>query len=149
MQDRIEKVIELKAPVARVWRALTDHTEFGAWFRVDVKKPFVVGQVSPGVTTYPGYEGMRWEANIVAMEPERLFAFEWCPYEHDDDREFASAPKTRVEFRLEPTATGTRLVISESGFNGIPDDRRRVDALRANTQGWDIQAGNIAQYVEP
>ena len=148
MQDRIEKVVELAAPVARVWRALTDHKEFGAWFRVDLKGPFVLGKVSLGVTTYPGYEGMRWEANVVAMEAERLFAFEWCPYEHDDYRDFASAPKTRVEFKLEPTKKGTKLVITESGFDNIPDAKRRVDALRSNTQGWDIQAKNIAQYVE-
>ena len=32
--DRIEKTIEVKAPVSRVWRALTDHREFGTWFRV-------------------------------------------------------------------------------------------------------------------
>ena len=36
MNDRIEKTIELKSPVSRVWRALTDHREFGAWFRVTV-----------------------------------------------------------------------------------------------------------------
>ena len=148
MQDRIEKVVELAAPVARVWRAVADYKEFGAWFRVDLKGPFVLGRVSLGVTTYPGYEGMRWEANVVAMEPERLFAFEWCPYEHDDYRDFASAPKTRVEFKLEPTKKGTKLVITESGFDNIPDAKRRVDALRSNTQGWDIQAKNIAQYVE-
>ena len=148
MQDRIEKVVELAAPVARVWRALTDYKEFGSWFRVDLKGPFVLGEVCLGVTTYPGYEGMRWEANIVAMERERLFAFEWCPYEHDDYRDFASAPKTRVEFKLEPTKKGTKLVITESGFDGIPGDKRRVDALRSNTQGWDIQAKNIATYVE-
>jgi len=149
MQDRIEKVVELAAPVARVWRALTNHEEFGAWFRVDLKGPFVVGETSLGVTTYPGYEGMRWEANVVAMETERLFAFEWCPYEHDATLDFASAPKTRVEFKLEPTKKGTKLVITESGFNAIPDHKRRVDALRSNTQGWDIQAKNIAEYVEP
>jgi uncharacterized protein YndB with AHSA1/START domain len=148
MQDEVEKVVELAAPVSRVWRALTNHKEFGSWFRVDLEGPFVIGQVSLGVTTYPGYEGMRWEANVVAMEPEQLFAFEWCPYEHDDYRDFASAPKTRVEFRLEPTKKGTKLVITESGFNGIPDDKRRVDALRSNTQGWDIQANNIAKHVE-
>jgi uncharacterized protein YndB with AHSA1/START domain len=148
MQDRIEKVIELAAPVARVWRALTNHEEFGAWFRVKIDDPFVLGEISRGVTTYPGYEGMRWEANVVAMEPNEVFAFEWCPYGHDDDRDFASAPKTRVEFRLEPTAKGTRLAITESGFNAIPDDQRRVDAIRSNTQGWDIQAKHIAQYVE-
>lgn len=147
MQDRIEKVIELAAPVARVWRALTNHEEFGTWFRVKLEGPFVLGEALRGVTTYPGYEGMRWEANVVALTPNELFAFEWCPYEHDDYRDFASAPKTRVEFRLEPTANGTRLAITESGFNSIPEGRR-VDAIRSNTEGWNIQAKNIAEYVE-
>jgi uncharacterized protein YndB with AHSA1/START domain len=148
MRERIEKVVELAAPVARVWRALTNHEEFGTWFRADIEAPFVVGQVARGVTTYPGYEGMRWEAIVVVMEPDRTFAFEWCPYEHDDYRDFASAPKTRVEFRLEPTKKGARLVITESGFDRIPDDKRRIDALRSNTEGWDIQARNIAVHVE-
>jgi uncharacterized protein YndB with AHSA1/START domain len=148
MKNRIEKTIELAAAVPRVWRALTDHREFGAWFRVDLHGPFVLGEVSTGVTSYPGYEGMRWEANIVAMDQERLFAFEWCPYEHDDYRDFASAPKTLVEFRLEPTEKGTRLAITESGFENIPDGKWRVDAIRSNTQGWDIQAENIARHVE-
>lgn len=148
MQDRIEKSIELKAPIARVWRALTDHEEFGEWFRVKLDGPFVVGEVSSGRVTFPGYEGLKWEATVVAMEAERLFAFTWCPYAHDEGRDYSQAPKTLVEFRLEPMANGTRLAISESGFNALPDDALRVDALRSNTQGWNIQAGNIAAYVE-
>ena len=59
MIDRIEKTIEIKAPVSRVWRALTDHREFGAWFRVRLEGPFVPGQVSRGQITYPGYEHYR------------------------------------------------------------------------------------------
>ena len=46
MADRIEKRIELKAPVARVRRALTDYREFGEWFRVKIEGPFVPGEVS-------------------------------------------------------------------------------------------------------
>ena len=42
--DRIEKRIELKAPVSRVWRALTDYREFGQWFRVNLEKPFAPGK---------------------------------------------------------------------------------------------------------
>ena len=148
MTDRIEKVIELSAPLARVWRALTDHKEFGIWFRVELEGPFVVGQISRGRTTYPGYEGMKWEATIVAMEPERLFAFKWCPYEHDDDRDLSQMPQTLVEFRIEPTSTGTRLVISESGFDALPDDKRRLDALRSNIQGWEEQMRSLAAYAE-
>ena len=68
MEDRIEKTIELTAPVARVWRALTNHEEFGVWFRVKLDGPFVVGEVSRGRITYPGYEHMKWEATVQAME---------------------------------------------------------------------------------
>ena len=53
--NRIEKRIELKAPVSRVWRALTDYREFGQWFKVKLDGPFLVGQVSRGRITYPGY----------------------------------------------------------------------------------------------
>jgi len=62
MDERIEKRIERKAPVSRVWRALTDHREFGEWFRVKLDGPFVTGQVSRGQITYPGYEHVKWEA---------------------------------------------------------------------------------------
>ncbi len=43
IEHRVEKQIELKAPVARVWRALTDYREFGEWFRVKLDGPFVPG----------------------------------------------------------------------------------------------------------
>lgn len=147
MQDRIEKSIELMASVERVWRALTDHEEFGEWFRVKLDGPFVVGDVSRGQITYPGYEHMAWEAEVQAMDPERLFSFTWCPYGGDPDVDYSDEPKTLVEFRLEPTPDGTRLVISESGFAALPDEPRRVDALRRNTQGWTGQVKNITAHV--
>ena len=148
MQDRIEKHVELKAPIARVWQALTDHEEFGDWFQVKLDGPFVVGEVSTGQMTYPGYEHMKWEATVQTMEPERLFVFTWCPYAGYPDIDYSNEPQMLVEFRLEPTSNGTRLDISESGFNALPDDARRVDALRSNTQGWNEQVKNIAAHVE-
>ena len=148
MDDRIERTVELKAPIARVWRALTDHKEFGEWFRVDLDGPFVVGEVSRGRITYPGCEHMKWVAQIKTMETERLFAYTWCPFDVDPDTDSAQEPQTLVEFRLEPTSSGTRLVISESGFSALPDDERRVDALRRNTQGWNGQVKNIAAHVD-
>ena len=30
---------DIAAPVDRVWRALTDHTEFGEWFRAKLEGP--------------------------------------------------------------------------------------------------------------
>jgi len=62
--DRIEKRIELKAPPARVWRALTDHREFGEWFRVKLEAPFVPGKSTRGRITYPGYEHLIMEVAV-------------------------------------------------------------------------------------
>ena len=148
MQDSIEKSLELKAPVARVWRALTDYTEFGEWFRVKLEGPFVVGEISLGRITQPGYEHIKWEAMVLVMEHERLFSFEWYPYEFGPEIDYSDQPKMLVEFRLEPAPGGTRLEIKESGFDALPDDTRRIDAFRSNTRGWNEQARNIAAHVE-
>ena len=84
MPDRIEKEIEVKAPISRVWRALTDYKEFGEWFRVALEGPFAPGQLVRGKVLYPGYEHLTWEAIVQKMEPERLFSFTWHPMKDDN-----------------------------------------------------------------
>ena len=146
-QDRIEKQIELEAPVARVWRALTDHREFGQWFQVNLEGPFVPGQTSRGQITYPGYEHLKWEAVVQKMEPERLFSFTWHPYAVDAQKDYSREPSTLVEFRLEPKGAGTLLTLTESGFSKLPADRR-LEAFRMNDGGWAEQMKNIEHHVE-
>jgi len=153
--NRIEKRIELKAPVSRVWQALTDFREFGQWFKVKLEAPFVPGQVSRGQITYPGYEHITWEARIDKMEPERLFSFTW-PHvksfeKSDKPAGYSSAPRTLVEFRLEPIPDsiggGTLLVLTESGFDALPADWR-PEAFRRNDGGWTEQMKNIESHVK-
>jgi uncharacterized protein YndB with AHSA1/START domain len=146
MNDRIEKRIELKAPVSRVWRALTDPREFGEWFRVKLDGPFVPGQVSRGHITYPGYEHIKWEAVVQAIEPERLFSFTWHPYAVNPDVDYSTETPTLVEFRLEQTPNGTLLTVTESGFDNIPVERR-LEAFRKNEGGWTEQMKNIETHV--
>ena len=62
MTDRIEQTIDIKAPISRVWKALTDHTEFGTWFRVRPEAPLVARQAARGHIPHPGYEHYRFEA---------------------------------------------------------------------------------------
>jgi len=147
MSDKIEKVIELEAPIERVWRALADHEQFGTWFRVRLDGPFEPGQVSRGHITYPGYEHLRWEARIVKMEEPRSFSFTWHPYAVDPDKDYSGETPTLVEFTLEPIAGGTRLTVVESGFDAIPDERRE-EAMRMNEGGWEEQVRNIKDHVE-
>jgi uncharacterized protein YndB with AHSA1/START domain len=146
MENRIEKRIELKAPVSRVWRALTDHREFGEWFRVKLDGPFVPGQVSRGQIIYPGYEHLKWEAVVQTMELESLFSFTWHPYAVDPQADYSHEKSTLVEFRLEKIPTGTLLRLTESGFENIPSDRR-LEAFRGNDGGWTEQMKNIESHV--
>ncbi|MGB6325892.1 MAG: SRPBCC family protein [Methylocella sp.] len=146
MEDRIEKRIELKAPVSRVWRALTDYREFGEWFRVKLDGPFVPGQISRGQITYPGYEHVKWEATVQKIEHERLFSFTWHPYAIDSKVDYSQEPSTLVEFRLERTGSGTLLLLTESGFDKIPSGRR-LEAFRMNDGGWTEQLMNIERHV--
>jgi uncharacterized protein YndB with AHSA1/START domain len=146
MDDVIEKRIELKAPVSRVWRALTDYREFGEWFRVKLDGPFVAGQVSRGHITHPGYEHVKWEAVVQRMDPERLFSYTWHPYAVDPNINYANETPTLVEFTLEKTASGTLLVVRETGFDKIPADRR-AEAFRRNDGGWTQQIKNIESHV--
>lgn len=150
MSDRIEKRIELKAPLSRVWRALTDYREFGEWFRVKLDGPFVPGKVSRGQITCPGYEHVKWEAVVQKMEPERLFSFTW-PHpksleKADAPADYSNEPSTLVEFRLEKTAKGTLLTVTESGFDQLPADRR-LEAFRRNEGGWAEQMKNVEAYL--
>jgi uncharacterized protein YndB with AHSA1/START domain len=147
MNDRIEKRMVLKAPVSRVWRALADYREFGEWFKVKLAGPFVPGEDAIGQITYPGYEHVTWRARVIRMEPERLFSFSWHPYAIDPDVDYSAEPQTLIEFRLEPTAEGTLLLLTESGFDKLPP-HRRAEAFRMNDNGWTQQVQNIRDHVE-
>ena len=147
MADRIEKTIDLNAPVERVWRALTDPAEFGEWFRVKIDTPFTPGQLARGHILHPGYEHLVWEVRIQMMDRPRLFSFTWHPYGIDPKVDYSVETPTLVEFQLEPTPTGTRLVVTESGFDAIPA-HRRDEAMRMNDGGWAQQVLNIKAHVE-
>ena len=146
MSDRIEKRIELRAPLSRVWRALTDYREFGEWFGVKLENPFVKGQVSRGFITHPGYEHLEWIAVVQRMEVERLFSFTWHPYAVDPKTDYSGEPPTLVEFVLEGIPNGCRLLLTESGFDKIPA-HRRLEAFRMNEGGWTAQMKNIESHV--
>jgi uncharacterized protein YndB with AHSA1/START domain len=145
--DRIEKEIVVDGPRAKVWRAITDFREFGKWFLAEMQDPFVPGSLSKGRITYPGYEHLTIEVHIERMEPEHLFSWRWHPYAVDPKKDYSDEPTTLVVFELEEIAEGTRIRITESGFDAIPLERR-AEAFRMNSGGWAQQVQNIARYVD-
>ncbi len=144
--DRIEKQIVIQAPPARVWRALTDSTEFGAWFGASLNGEFAPNKRVSGKLTIPGYEHMTFVLHIERIEPEQLFSYRWCPFALDPKVDYSAEPTTLVEFTLEAVDTATRLSIVESGFDGIPAAHRAA-AFTRNESGWTGQVKNIERYV--
>jgi uncharacterized protein YndB with AHSA1/START domain len=146
--DRIEKEVVLKAPRARVWRALADSAEFGSWFRVRVDGPFRVGEWARGHVLHPGYEHVRFEILVETMdEPERI-VWHWHPYAVEVGVDYSSEPMTRVEFTLTEVRGGTLLRVVESGFDRLPPERRD-EAFRMNSGGWEAQVENVRVHVAP
>ena len=145
--DRIERKILLKAPRARVWRALSNAEEFGGWFGVNFKgKSFVAGKAVQGKITYPGYEHIVMEVFIEQVVPERLLSWRWHPAAIDPAVDYSGEPTTLVVFELEETAGGVLLTVVESGLDDIPLTRRAT-VLRLNTSGWEEQMRNIEKHV--
>lgn len=144
--DRIERKILLKAPRARVWRALSNSEEFGNWFGVRMQGAFAPGQRAHGRITHPGYDHLEFEVWIERMEPERLMSWRWHPAAVEQGVDYSSEPTTLVVFELKDADHGTLLSVVESGFDNVPP-HRRLGAFRMNSEGWDIQMKNIEKHV--
>ena len=155
--DRIEKEVVLRAPLERVWRAISDADEFGRWFGVRFDGPFVAGASVTGVITpttvdedvaraQEPHAGKSDTWQIVAVEPHRRLAFRWHPYGVEDDVDYSQEPTTLVEFTLAETNDGVLLRIVESGFDAIPAERR-ASAFEANSEGWAAQTELVRKYL--
>ena len=144
--DRIEKHFQVSATRSRVWRAISDAEEFGSWFGMNLDRPFVPGATVLGRLTIQGYEHVTVELFVETVEPERYFSYRWHPYAIDPAIDYDAEPTTLVEFRLQETAGGTAVTITESGFERLPASRR-AEAFRMNEGGWAGQSKKLAAHV--
>jgi uncharacterized protein YndB with AHSA1/START domain len=158
VSDRIEKEVLLRAPLSKVWQALTDAGEFGQWFGVRLEGPFKAGTLIHGKITpttvdpevakmQQPYEGMPFEIVIDRIEPKSLFSFRWHPFGVDPKVDYSKEPMTLVEFTLHELPDGVHLKVTESGFDKVPIERR-AQAFTANEGGWSKQMELIQKYVE-
>ena len=155
--DRIEKQVLLRAPLARVWSAISDSRQFGSWFGVKFNDPFhpgrrIVGTITP-TTADPKvaemqqpYEGMPFDITVDRIEPPRLLSFRWHPAAIDPKIDYSQEPTTLVVFELHEVPDGVMLTVTETGFDQIPLSRR-ADAFRMNEGGWAAQMTLIEKYL--
>ena len=144
--DRIEKQTVVRAPLAKVWNALGDPAEFGAWFGLKLEGSFTPGARVKGKLTNPEYAHLTFEIDLAEVVPQELFSYRWHPYAIDPKVDYSQEPTTRIEFRLEEVKEGTRVTIVESGFDAIPAERR-AETFRMNDDGWTQQIENLARHA--
>ena len=145
--SRIDRTIEMNAPPARVWRALTDAAELSAWFQVTIE-----GEIAPGAEVWMTSQnaescGQRFRVKFKEMTSPDLVVWEWHPGAVDPSVDYSREPRTTVSFMLEPSPRGTRLTVSETGFDAV-ELIRRAKVYEDNTQGWTEVIVWLKTYVE-
>ena len=137
---------------------MSDAHQFGEWFGAEFDGAFSAGarltgrirptRVDPEIAKMQEpHAGMAFDFAVEAVEPQRRIVFGWHPYAVDKTVDYSAEPMTRIEFRLDDEDKGTRLTITEAGFDALPA-ARRAEARAANEGGWEHQLGLVLRYVD-
>jgi uncharacterized protein YndB with AHSA1/START domain len=137
--DRIERTVEIARPPADVWAALTTAEGLAAWFGDRASIDLRPG----GAAQLEWKEGHTADLRVERVDEPRVFGFTWHIRGLPDD----DLRRAYVEFTLEPTGTGTRLTVVESGFAQLPEDAHRT-AYEGNTRGWANELGELVDYLD-
>jgi len=144
--DRIKKQVHIRAPRARVWRAITNIEEFSRWFGVEADGPFAPGQHISMVSTNEGCKGAQFYVDVQEIEPERLFSWRWYPGLMEPGIDPLKEHNTLVTFTLEDAEGGTLVTVTESGFDHVTL-KRRAKVYEENEAGWAYQMASLERYV--
>jgi uncharacterized protein YndB with AHSA1/START domain len=145
--SRIDRSIDIDVPPERVWRALTDAAELAAWFQVRIEGELASGREVWMTSVHAEHTGQRFAVLVVEMTPPRRMVWQWHPGEVDPSIDYAREHRTTVTFTLEPSGKGTRLSVSETGFDEVSLERR-AKAYADNSQGWTEVLGWLKKHVE-
>jgi uncharacterized protein YndB with AHSA1/START domain len=146
--NTVERSILIKGSRERVWRALTNAEEFGAWFGANLSgQVFEPGRRARGLMTEPGMEHMYFDVVVERMQPQETMSFHWHPYAVLPDVDYSQEEPTLVTFTLKDApGDGILLTVLESGFDNIPQHRRR-EAFEMHSKGWEYQLQNVARHA--
>lgn len=145
--SQIDRNISINAPVERVFRALTNADELSAWFQVRIEGTLAPNSEVWMTSVHPDHAGQRFRVRITAVEPPHRVQWQWHPGEVDPKLDYSREPMTTVTFTLESSNGGTRLTVSETGFDEI-SLARRAKVYEDNSQGWAEVLGWLQRHVE-
>ena len=146
--NQIERSTFIRAPRSRVWRVITALGEFCRWFQCETPAAaFEPGTPMPMTSTYPGeHYGAKFSLTVAEMTPEHTFRWRWHPGAPMAGEDLSHESETLVTFSLEEVEGGTRVTLTETGFDQLFASRRKR-AFEDNNEGWRIQLEALDRYA--
>lgn len=130
MTEKIEREISIQAPIATVWEVITKPEYISQWFgsqaEIDLR-PGGKGKLSWG-------EDLEAPLEIVEVEKPHLFSFLWVA---PDEETKPTHQQTLVEFWLTEDGVGTKVRLTESGFEQLEiTAEQQANLIAKHTPGW-------------
>jgi uncharacterized protein YndB with AHSA1/START domain len=133
-QLKIQFEIEINAPPAKVWEKLATIEGMNQWFARDLVFEHKVGGRFEMKGELPGDGPFRFTGQVVTLEPERELAFTWRDTLSNEN---AWPADTLVSFKLEPSANGTKVTMTHTGFEALGSGLAKP-AYEGHIQGWSL-----------
>jgi uncharacterized protein YndB with AHSA1/START domain len=136
----ITRSIDIKAPVAKVWAAITEPELIAQWFGDSAELDARAG--GAGLFGWSAHSIGPFQVLVEHVDEPKTLVYRWA-------REAGVAPvpgrSTLVRFELAEIAGGTRLTVLETGFEELDDPRA---AYEANSEGWGAELAELVEFVE-
>jgi uncharacterized protein YndB with AHSA1/START domain len=112
----VERSIWIKAPRQRVWQAITDSQQLQQWWG----DYWEITRLEVGATVKFGEADDPMLATIDVLDPPRQFSILWPPQPQYHSIQIFTT------FVLADEKDGTRVTVTETGFEALPDDIRQT-----------------------
>ncbi len=136
-QSSVVRSIWIAAPRERVWDAITDSQQLQQWWG----DYWEISAVEVGATVKFGEPEDFMLAAVSVVDPPREFGIQWPPQEQYHMIDITTT------FLLDEENNGTRITVTETGFDALPDDirQKRYDQTAS---GYETVLKDLKELVE-
>ncbi|MCI0712777.1 MAG: SRPBCC domain-containing protein [Chloroflexi bacterium] len=135
----VKRTIWINAPRERVWQAITDANQIMKWWGGG--DHWEIDELKVGGTIKFGDPADLMLATIAVLDPPREFRLRWPPQEQYHNLEMFTT------YVLETENGGTRVTVSETGFEGLPADVRQK-RYESTMSGYESVLAGLKKYIE-
>ena len=134
----VERTIWIDAPRERVWQAVTESDQINVWWGGDY---WEITALQVGATIKFGNPDDLMLATVAVVDPPREFSIQWPP-----QPQYHSIP-IYTTFRLAEENGGTRVTVTETGFEALSEDIRQ-QRFDSTAKGYETVLAGLKKHVE-